>query len=263
MPGWEAPLSAWLDAHDDAAPGVVEGLYVVGSHALGDATALSDIDIVAVLAEPPDDEVVGELRTAHALFTERHQGPPVDGPYVSWGDLSVPAMAVQRPWSLDGAFHHDGECFELNPVVWHVLATAGIALRGPTPGRLGVSVTRDELVRFVLGNIESYWDGVVAAVRTAATSAATGTAFDRATLEWCVLGAARMRYTVLHRDVASKSTAGRVARADGPHSWSPAIDLALRHRAEADPDATVSAAALADAMEVAAAMLAHARRVGA
>ena len=29
-------LATWLDAHDEIAPGVVEGLYVVGSVALGD-----------------------------------------------------------------------------------------------------------------------------------------------------------------------------------------------------------------------------------
>ncbi len=45
-------LAAWTDAHDEVAPGLIEGLYLVGSVALDDWTPHSDIDIVAVVADP-------------------------------------------------------------------------------------------------------------------------------------------------------------------------------------------------------------------
>ena len=41
-----ATLDSWLDAHDEVAPGTIEGLYVVGSVAFGDWTPHSDIDVV-------------------------------------------------------------------------------------------------------------------------------------------------------------------------------------------------------------------------
>ena len=51
-------LSVWIDSHDDAAPGLIEGLYVVGSVALGDWTPYSDIEIVAaVVADPSDPDL--------------------------------------------------------------------------------------------------------------------------------------------------------------------------------------------------------------
>ena len=50
-------LGTYLDIADSVAPGLVEGLYVVGSYALGDWTeGTSDIDIVAVTAEPATDD---------------------------------------------------------------------------------------------------------------------------------------------------------------------------------------------------------------
>ena len=51
-------LAAWLDVLDAEAPSAVEGLYVVGSAALGDWTPQSDVDVVAVVADPSDAEVI-------------------------------------------------------------------------------------------------------------------------------------------------------------------------------------------------------------
>ena len=45
-------FSGWLRVHDELAPGTIEGLYVVGSVALDDWTSHSDIDVVAVVADP-------------------------------------------------------------------------------------------------------------------------------------------------------------------------------------------------------------------
>ena len=111
-------LTAWFDAHDQAAPGVIEGLYLVGSVVLDDWTPHSDIDVVAVVADPSDPDLVGDLAAAHALVRDR-VSIAIDGPYVAWGDLVVPPMAVQRPWVLDGEYHVDGESFEINPVTWY------------------------------------------------------------------------------------------------------------------------------------------------
>jgi hypothetical protein len=126
-------LGTYLEIVDSNAPGMLEGLYVVGSFALDDwHEDRSDIDIVAVLAEPATDEDFGVLRTVHALLDERQPQPNIDGPYLAWGDLiAAPATGLHRPWTLAGDLHHDGECFEINPVTWYTLATYGVTVRGP------------------------------------------------------------------------------------------------------------------------------------
>jgi hypothetical protein len=203
------PLGAWLDAHDAAAPGVVEGLYVVGSTALGDWTPHSDIDIVAVVADPSDPDLFGDLEAAQSLVRER-VGVSIDGPYVAWGDLVVPAMAVQRPWVLDGQYRVDGESFEINPVTWYTLAVYGIAIRGDEPARIGVSHDVEERRSWVAGNLDTYWRGVAGAL-AAGLESSDEPEFGGEILEWVALGVARMLYTFETGDVTSKSGAGRWA----------------------------------------------------
>ena len=133
-------LGTYLEIVDSVAPGMVEGLYVVGSFALDDwQPGRSDIDIVAVLAEPATDDDFGSLRTAHALLNERQPLPHIDGPYLAWADLiAAPATGLHRPWTLAGELHHDGECFEINPVTWYTLATYGVTVRGPAVDTLNI-----------------------------------------------------------------------------------------------------------------------------
>jgi predicted nucleotidyltransferase len=203
-------VAAWLDAHDEAAPGVIEGLYLVGSVALDDWTPHSDIDVVAVVADPSDPDLFDDLATAHALVRER-LSISVDGPYVAWGDLVVPPMAVQRPWVLDGEYHVDGESFEINPVTWYTLATHGIALRGDPADRLGVHVDLGERRRWVRENLQTYWRGAGERLRAAIEADRASETADGAVLEWVALGVARMLYTWETGEVASKSAAGRWA----------------------------------------------------
>ena len=208
-------LAGWLDVHDEIAPGVIEGLYLVGSVVLDDWTPHSDIDVVAVVADPSDPDLYDDLAAAHALVRER-LSIAVDGPYVAWGDLVVPPMAVQRPWVLDGDYHVDGESFEINPVVWYTLATRGIALRGAPPGRLGVHVDIADRRSWVRENLQSYWRGVGARLRSEIEADQTIETADGAVLEWVALGVARMLYTWETGDVASKSAAGAWAAGRAP-----------------------------------------------
>jgi hypothetical protein len=202
-------LGAWLAAHDEVAPGVVEGLYVVGSAALDDWTPHSDVDVVAVVADPSDPELADHLAAAQETV-RRHVTLSVDGPYVGWGDLVVPAMAVQRPWVLEGQFHVDGESFEINPVVWYTLATYGVPLRGDDPGVLGVSHDVDERRTWVSENLDTYWRGVGGAL-AAGLEASDEADFGGEIVEWVALGVARMLFTFETGDVTSKSGAGRWA----------------------------------------------------
>jgi len=202
-------LRTWLGAHDEVTPRTVEGLYVVGSVALDDWMPHSDIDIVAVVADPSDPDLVDELAAAQSVLRSRSDAK-IDGPYVGWGDLVVPAMAVQRPWVLDGVYHLDGESFEINPVTWYTLDVHGIALRGVPAAQIGVWHDVEERRSFVAGNLDTYWRGVGAAL-AAGLAEADEEEWGGEILEWVALGVARMLYTFETGEVTSKSGAGRWA----------------------------------------------------
>ncbi len=202
-------LRTWLSAHDEVAPGTIEGLYVVGSVALDDWTPHSDIDVVAVVADPSDPDLVDDLAAAQSMLRSRTEAK-IDGPYVGWGDLVVPAMAVQRPWVLDGVYHLDGESFEINPVTWYTLAAHGIALRGVPPEQIGVWHQLEERRSWVAGNLDTYWRGVGAALG-AGLAESDEDEWGGEILEWVALGVARMLYTFETGEVISKSGAGRWA----------------------------------------------------
>lgn len=229
-PALAETLGDYLAVVDEAAPGLVEGLYVVGSAALGDwHAAFSDIDIVAVTAEPATDDDAGLIVTAHALLAEHLPEPHIDGPYIAWGDLVVPpATGLHRPWVLDGAVHHDGECFEINPITWYALARYGLVVRGPSPERLGIALDTEARVRFVVDNLHPYWAALAAQVRTALDA---GREMSAPMFEWCVLGPLRLHHTAFTGDVTSKRGAGEHARQFVPDELRPVVDAALVVRA--------------------------------
>ena len=201
-------LSTWLTAYDEVAPGVIEGLYLVGSVALGDWTPHSDIDIVAVVADPSDPDLAGDLAAAHEVVTQRID-VAIDGPFVAWGDLVVPPVGVARPWVLDGELHVDGESFELNPVTWYTLATYGITARGDLAASLGIPSDLADRRHWVRDNVHSYWAGVGRQLEAALENDLVSDTTHSAVLEWVALGTMRMLYTWETGDVTSKSGAGK------------------------------------------------------
>jgi hypothetical protein len=245
-----AALATYLTVVDECAPGLVEGLYVVGSAALGDwVPGRSDVDIVAVTAEPATDDDAATLRTAHALLAERLPVPSIDGPYLAWGDLITPPMGLHRPWSLDGEFRHDGDCFELNPVTWYVLARHGLVVRGPSVERLGVYVETDARVRFCVDNLAHYWVPLADDVERALDADPTREVHPDS-FEWCALGALRLHRTAFHGDVVSKTAAavhGRAALPDHLHS---VVEDAVAIRHGRWPSTTVDADRMRAAVEV-------------
>lgn len=231
-------LGTYLEIADSVAPGLVEGLYVVGSYALGDwQPGRSDIDIVAITAEPATDQDFGALRTVHALLAEQQPRPFIDGPYLAWGGLIIaPATGLHRPWVLDGEPHHDGECFEINPVTWYTLATYGVAVRGPAPETLNIWLDTEARVRFVIDNLSTYWHQLAEAVEAACQD--SNRAFDLASFEWCALGALRLHYTAFTGDVTSKRGAGEYGLVVTPDHLHDTIRAALNARSTGEGEAT-------------------------
>ena len=231
-------LGTYLEIVDSSAPGLVEGLYVVGSYALDDwQPGRSDIDIVAVLAEPASNDDFATLHTAHALLNEHQPRPFIDGPYLAWGDLiAAPATGLHRPWTLDGQLHHDGECFEINPVTWYTLATYGVTVRGPAAEKLHIWHEVEERVRFVIDNLSTYWSQLADAVVEACEDPASS--FNMASFEWCALGALRLHYTAFTGDVTSKRGAGEYGIVVTPDYMYDTLRAALDARASGEGEVT-------------------------
>jgi hypothetical protein len=227
----EVALGRYLELVDDQLPGFVEGVYLVGSYALGDwQPGRSDLDVVIVTSEPATDEDARSLLAVHALLAESQPQPSIDGPYVAWGDLPVaPATGLHRPWTLDGRLHHDGECFEINPVTWYTLATYGTTVRGPMADTLDVWVDTNDRIRFVTDNLASYWADVARQVASAC-EAQPDRQFEPSLFEWCALGALRLHYTAFTGDVTSKSGAAGHGLDVAPAQFHDTLREALRRR---------------------------------
>ncbi|MEM9748690.1 MAG: aminoglycoside adenylyltransferase domain-containing protein [Actinomycetota bacterium] len=226
----------WLARHDELAPGLIDGLYVVGSAALGDWRPGSDIDLIAFTSREVDADESPLLRSAHGAAATDDPGVDVDGPRLEWADVAVAPRRLVRPWSIGDEFHHDDGCFELHPVTWRTLARHGVEVRGPAVAELEV-FDDDRAVRdFVRDNTNSYWRGVSDQIEQALAASPDRHQFDASTVSWCVLGIARMLITARTGDVVSKTEAGRRAVDQFPTDRAlvaRAIDI--RHGRSTDP----------------------------
>ncbi len=243
-------LGAYLELADSVHPGLVEGLYVVGSFALDDwVPGASDVDVVVVTAEPATDDDYGSLRTVHALLKAQQPLPYVDGPYLAWGDLVVePATGLHRPWTLHGDLHHDGDCFEINPITWYTLATYGVIVRGPDPSTLGIPVDLEARMRFVIDNLQTYWTNLADDVANVCMREPER-GFDAESFVWCALGALRLHYTAFTGDVTSKRGAGEYGLHVAPDRFHPMLHSAIAIRA-AGEEGEVQPLYMADAAEL-------------
>lgn len=207
-------LDVWLQLHDEHAPGLIEGLYVIGSAALDNWQPSSDIDIVAFTSRPVSPDDVGALERAHVAAVGALPGVDVDGPRLEWSDVTHPPATKVRPWTLHGDFHHDDGCFELNPVTWTTLAGHGVVVRGPAVADLEVATDSAQLKTFVKNNTAGYWTTDARSVLTALEDPAR--VFDTELTVWFVLGIARMLYTARTGGITSKSGAGEWLLAEMP-----------------------------------------------
>ena len=214
--------ATYLELADRHAPGLVEGLYVQGSVALGDYwPGVSDIDFVAVTGEVPAVETIA---TIHADLRRMHSKPFFDGLYVSWDDLrqdpakTAAGLAVHE-WRVQAASRS-----ERHLVTWHVLAQAGVAVRGPAVADLGIFTDWPAMVEATRRNLVEYWTpwldrsarGVVGLTPWATT--------------WGVLGVARLRHTLAAGQVTAKTYAAAYALETYDKRWHRVVREALRIR---------------------------------
>ena len=239
-----AVVDAYLRAVQAEAPGLVEGLYLTGSVALGEfRPRTSDIDYLAVTATPPDTAAVAALARAHHRLRRRHRRPFFDGRYVTWQDLaSDPRLVEPGPYSYAGVFFAKGRG-ACDPVAWHTVAQHGVTCRGPEPSSVMIWIDRAALTAWTLDNFDRYWRPLLASARHGVGTWRL-TSFTTYGAVWIVLGVCRLHYTLATGSIASKDEAGRYGLQTFPERWHRVLNEALTIRRADRARADVASAAV-------------------
>lgn len=230
-------VSAVCAAHaalvDEAAPGLLEGLYLHGSLCFdGEFFASSDVDFVATLTRRPGESEIEALRHVHAEIAKAGPWPAYDGFYLLESDLAGPPEAVPpTPGVLDGWFAV-GRQRDQTLVTWHVLAERGITLRGKDIRDLPIHQDAATLREATRANLEGYWTSQLEALRHHPRESALPWA-----AEWGGLGAPRLHHLLATGRLTSKSGGGRWALGAFPQHRE-VVEEALRVRERPDGQST-------------------------
>jgi hypothetical protein len=212
---------------DEALPGRLEGLYLVGSIALHDyMPGQSDEDFIAVTATALDASEFAVMKKVHDRLTAQIPRPWFSGIYVTWSDLACNPLTIERvPFYLEGRFGL-GDGFDANPPNWLTLRNYPVSLRSPS----APDVWHDPvcLHRWTLENLHSYWQRYMLRHRSLHGRGVVMLA-DRA-IVWCVLGITRLHYTLSTGDITSKSNACRYGLERFPRHWHAVLRDALALR---------------------------------
>jgi len=192
-------LRAFGAAVDSARPGVLEGLYAVGSLALGDfRRPLSNIDAVAVAAEPWDDPGLTAVRRSAGSLRLGRQDPAVA--CITWeqlasdpGDAAATCFRGRRTVPPDEL---------VNPLTWQVLRTAAVCVRGTEYPDIGPG----DLRAWCADRLDVWWRRWLERHRTR-----PGALWLRRTTAEHVLEVARLSQAVSSGRVVSKVEAGELA----------------------------------------------------
>ncbi|HEV8557636.1 MAG TPA: aminoglycoside adenylyltransferase domain-containing protein [Actinophytocola sp.] len=250
-------VDTYLKAADTAAPGLIEGLYLEGSAALDDFRPhTSDIDFVAVTAEPLDASGLAALARVHAGLPRR---PHFDGVYLTWTDLARGPGPV--PHAHEGRLHPAGPTAH-NPITWHTLARYGIACRGPHPGTLAIWADPHALTSWTDGNLDTYWRPWLTRAANLRSAFGLYTLTPAATV-WVVTGVTRLHYTLATLDITSKTDAAHYALTTFPTRWHRLLHetLRIRRRDPARPGYRSPFRRRRDALEFAALVIDDAHRL--
>ncbi|MBB6120432.1 nucleotidyltransferase domain-containing protein [Nocardiopsis algeriensis] len=220
----------FLTHADREAPGLVEGLYLTGSVALGDFRPhTSDVDFVVVTSARPGPTELELLRRAHALTRNDAAGLQFNGIHVTWEDLTRDPAACGPVASVIGGRFRDRADSDVNPVTWHVLAERGVTVRGPHRLELDVWDERESLRAWSLGSLDEQWRRWREKAGRLVTPRGLAVLGSLAP-SWSVLSVSRLHFTLKTGEITSKSGAGAYALHAFPEKWQRVVNECLRVR---------------------------------
>jgi hypothetical protein len=222
----------YLGEADAEVPGLVEGLYFLGSVALGDfRPRSSDLDFVAVTAERPGGAAVEGLRRVHDRLRGRLPRPFFDGSYVTWADLARdPQRVTPSARSHEGRLGVPAPGRTESPVTWHMLAQSGVPRRGPAPAEVDIFLDRHQLTAWTVGNLGDYWERYWLRRSRSALSPLGLFAATPYSVVWVVTGVSRMHCTAITGKIISKEAAAEYALVTFAKRWHPLVKESLRIR---------------------------------
>lgn len=229
-PQVRAVADAFLHDVDCEAPGLVEGLYLTGSVALGDYRPhASDVDFVVVTGRRPTDTDRVALRRVHTRIRSYFPRPQFNGIHVTKDDLVQDPRECGPVASVLGGRFRARAAADVNPVTWHVLAERGIVIRGPHPFELDVWDEPEGLRAWSFGNLDEQWRRWRTKAGRLVTPRGLASLGSLAP-SWSVLSVSRLHFTLRTGEITSKSGAGGYALHAFPDRWDRIVNECLRIR---------------------------------
>jgi hypothetical protein len=211
---------------------VVQGVYLYGSVALGAYEAdKSDVDFLTVLTRPLTEEELGRLHGVHLWLEREHRTAGLlEGMYIPVSELGqVAPELAPHPYYANKRLTAKGH-YDLNAVTLWTVKNRGLTVAGLPAGELTYDTPWEQVRQTMRYNLEHYWPS--RAQRRFAF-------FLDEWIESCVLTLCRIRYTLEHQDLISKTAAGAYGLETCPPRWHPLIQETLRLR-NGDPARTQS-----------------------
>ncbi len=203
-------------------PNLINAFYIVGSIALGEFNErFSDIDFVTVLNRRVTSAEVEQLRDVHRAVEKIYPRWEMSGSYVQIGDLAKLDHEIgSRPHYHDRVLHGDGQS-GVNSITWWELKNHGIAVIGPPPRDLSLTIDWNLLISKMRENLNTYWTCWTNHPRRILIMH-----FDWG-IQWAVLGVLRQLYAFRENSITTKLKAARYAINCLPDRWHLLIQEAI------------------------------------
>ncbi len=181
------------------------GIYLTGSIALNAYHEnKSDIDFTTLIKNQLDEKQIFELSIIHKDIFKKYPKNAFEGHYITPEELGKNPTQINPVVSyyngkINKSYHG------INIVTWVTLKKHGVNIRGLPVKDLLFETSENELLIYVINNINSYWKQWLTDSKKLFSYkglySLTGSA-----VEWVVLGISRMYYTLLTNDITSKDS---------------------------------------------------------
>jgi len=218
-------LENYLSLTSNDLDGLISGLYIVGSIALGGFNEqFSDIDFVATLKRKVSQEDIEKLTAIHGKIEKDFPNWKLSGSYLQVHDLGHFEEEIEpHPYYHDGKFHNKGY-FEINSITWWTLKNHGMTIIGEEATSLLFTVDWDLLIARTKDNLNTYWFSWTNRVDKFAII------LSNDGFQWAVLGVLRQYYTFRENSITTKTKSAEYALACLPACWHPVIQEAVNIR---------------------------------
>ena len=222
-------ISDFVSRLSSLKPGIIDGIYIIGSLPLDDFySTKSDIDFLVLCRDLPNENLALQLKHIHEGMERKFQKPDLSGIYFSSDTISA-----EYPEKSKVLSYHEKkmsfQAFEMAPVSLSELKSHAWTILGPQANTLIINVSKQRLNEFLYENINSYWKKWIRLHSSLFQRKIFLLSFPRFT-EWSVLGVARQFYTLQTGKIGSKTEAGYYCLEHLPEKFHKIIEEAISIR---------------------------------